>query len=151
MVWADAEQWRALDACTGALDDPAIRNRLHHIHLVQRAFHWMVSQDGSPFPMSSPADYPTVSALRAYGEQASTSLTRLIEEAGDELLTRRVDVPYFKNPPLVLSGHEALTQAVMHTQWHRGQNSARLRELGAEPPTIDYIIWMWKGRPAAAW
>ena len=46
---------------------------------------------------------------------------------------------------------EALTQAAMHSQWHRGQNAVRLRELGVEPPPVDLIVWYWKGRPAAAW
>ena len=33
--WADAEHWRALEAHPPALEDKAIRDRLHHIHLVQ--------------------------------------------------------------------------------------------------------------------
>ena len=37
----------------------------------------------------------------------------------------------------------------MHSQWHRGQNAMRLRELGGEPPTTDLIVWYWKGRPSA--
>jgi len=42
-------------------------------------------------------------------------------------------------------------QAVMHSQWHRGQNATRLRELGGEPPTLDLIVWIANNRPAAAW
>ena len=27
-----------------------------------------------------------------------------------------------------------------------------LRQLGSEPPAlIDYIVWLWRGRPAAGW
>ena len=40
---------------------------------------------------------------------------------------------------------------VLHTQHHRGQISARLREVGGEPPTVDFIVWLWTGRPGAAW
>ena len=39
----------------------------------------------------------------------------------------------------------------LHTAHHRGQVNARLRELGAEPPLVDYIAWLWKGRPDAMW
>ena len=46
---------------------------------------------------------------------------------------------------------EALTQCAMHSQWHRGQNAMRLRELGGEPPAVDLIVWYWKGRPEAQW
>jgi hypothetical protein len=37
-AWADAEHWHALEQTAGTLNDPAIRQRLHHIHLVQRAY-----------------------------------------------------------------------------------------------------------------
>jgi len=60
-------------------------------------------------------------------------------------------VPWFKDPPLSLTVAEALTQGAMHSQYHRGQNATRLRDLGGEPPTTDYIVWLWKGRPQADW
>jgi hypothetical protein len=41
--WADAEHWRALEAHPPALEDKAIRDRLHHIHLVQHGFLWVTS------------------------------------------------------------------------------------------------------------
>jgi uncharacterized damage-inducible protein DinB len=151
MTWADAEQWRAIGQHPAALQDETVRNRLHHIHVVQYAFTAFVRSDGSPFEWTTPADFPTADALKAYGQRWSTALAQLIEGAGADVLTRSVPIPFFKDPPLVLSGQEALTQAVMHSQWHRGQNSTRLRDLGAEPPMLDMIIWIWKGRPAAQW
>jgi uncharacterized damage-inducible protein DinB len=62
-----------------------------------------------------------------------------------------VDIVWFNDPPLRITVAEALTQCAMHSQWHRGQNAARLRELGTEPPTLDLIVWYWKGRPPAVW
>jgi hypothetical protein len=41
--WADAEHWRAFEAYPAALEDRAIRERLHHIHLVQHGFLWVAS------------------------------------------------------------------------------------------------------------
>ena len=46
--------------------------------------------------------------------------------------------------------YRQLTQIVMHSQNHRGQCLTRLRENGAQPPTLDYILWA-KDRPAPAW
>ena len=37
-AWADAEHWKALEAYPGAIEDDAIRKRLHHIYEAQRAF-----------------------------------------------------------------------------------------------------------------
>jgi uncharacterized damage-inducible protein DinB len=66
-------------------------------------------------------------------------------------MTQSIHMVWFTAPPLWITVAEALTQCVMHSQHHRGQNAARLRELGGEPPTTDYIVWLWKGRPAPAW
>ncbi|MBL8232675.1 MAG: hypothetical protein JNL98_29525 [Bryobacterales bacterium] len=46
------------------------------------------------------------------------------------------------NPSLA----EAWMQVVMHSQNHRGQCLTRLRELGAKPPTLDYILWLKRQR-----
>jgi uncharacterized damage-inducible protein DinB len=48
----------------------------------------------------------------------------------------------FEAPASVL-----LLQALLHGQHHRGQNAARMRELGAAPPMTDYVVWYALGRP----
>src|SRR5436190_16792306 len=50
--WADAEHWRAIESWPAATADPAIRTRLHHIHLVQRAFVWIVGDRSERFAIS---------------------------------------------------------------------------------------------------
>jgi uncharacterized damage-inducible protein DinB len=79
----------------------------------------------------------------------------LIDEELDRLsdtdLAEPVSIPWFKDRPFTITRTEALTQAVMHSQWHRGQSSTRLRELGATPPTLDLIVWYWIGKPAPRW
>jgi uncharacterized damage-inducible protein DinB len=59
-----------------------------------------------------------------------------------------LDVPWFRGMPGGTLRGEALVRAAMHSQWHRGRNAARLKELGLEPPTIDPIVWLFSGRPA---
>ena len=46
---------------------------------------------------------------------------------------------------------ETIVQVLTHSGHHRAQANARLRALGAEPPLIDYIGWLWLERPAPAW
>lgn len=53
----------------------------------------------------------------------------------------------FETPTL---GETAL-QVPSHTTYHRGQVNVRLRELGAEPPLVDFIAWIWFGKPAPNW
>jgi uncharacterized damage-inducible protein DinB len=150
-VWADAESWRAIEAHPAARDDRAIRDRLHHIHLVQRAFRWLVGDRQPMFQATSPADFATLADLKAYARGYHDEIVGFLEALPSERFDRPVDVLWFKDPPLRITVAEALTQCAMHSHYHRGQNATRLRELGGEPPLTDLIVWYWKGRPPAAW
>ncbi len=46
---------------------------------------------------------------------------------------------------------EALVQAAMHGQHHRGQCMTRLKDFGGEPKNVDWIIWLWKQKPQGLW
>jgi len=67
----------------------------------------------------------------------------------------RIDIPwakrYAKEEAAAATLGDTLLQVPMHSTYHRGQVNARIRELGGEPPLVDYIVWVWLGRPAAEW
>ncbi len=46
---------------------------------------------------------------------------------------------------------ETMLQIVSHSTHHRAQVSTAVRVLGGTPVMVDYIAWLWAGRPAAAW
>jgi uncharacterized damage-inducible protein DinB len=147
--WADALHWTALAARPGALEDPAIRERLHHIHLVQRAF--LDTLRGRPFAPRPLESYAAMAEIRdeaRFFHAEARGFVAGLDEAG---LARRVRIPWFEDPPCEISVSEALTQAALHTHGHRAQNAARLRELGGAPPLSDLIVWYWQGRPAPRW
>src|SRR5947209_970304 len=68
-VWADAEHWRAIEAHPPAAADKATRDRLHHIHLVQRAFRWIVGDRQSTFTITKPEDFAMAADLKAYARE----------------------------------------------------------------------------------
>lgn len=149
--WADAEQWRAIEAHAPALADAVIRERLHHIHLVQHRFRWLVGDRARPYRMTSPADFADMAALKAYGREYHDELSAFLPTVTDARLDEAIGLPHRPSGSSIVTVREALAQTVMHSQWHRGQNATRLRELGGIPPTIDLIAWFWQGRPPAAW
>ena len=57
MAWADAEQWRTIGNHEVARGDTTIHQRLHHIHLVQRGFMWIIGDRSSEFVFSKPEDF----------------------------------------------------------------------------------------------
>ena len=147
--WADAEHWRALEAHAPALADKAIRERLHHIHLVQSAFLWVVGPRTAQFAISKAEDYPNMADLKAFARRVHAELAAMLR-AVDDALAETTEVPWFQ-PPLKISLRHALMQAAMHSHYHRGQNATRLRELGGVPPAIDFIVWVRNGQPRARW
>jgi len=147
--WADAEHWRALEAHPPALSDRAIRDRLHHIHLVQSAFLWVVGPRTAQFTITKAEDYPNMADLKVFARKVHTELAAMLGGINDTL-AETTEVPWFQ-PPLKISVRHALMQAAMHSHYHRGQNATRLRELGGVPPATDFIVWVRNGQPAARW
>jgi uncharacterized damage-inducible protein DinB len=151
-AWADAQHWRAIGAHRPARDDLVIRARLHHIHIVQRAFLWMVGDRKTDFAMTKPEDFASFEDLRTYARTYHAEIRQLMADMPDQRLASEISVPWApKDARQTLTVTEALLQCAMHSQYHRGQNATRLRELGGEPPTTDLIMWYWIGRKAADW
>jgi len=148
--WADAEHWRALQAHAPALADRAIRERLHHIHLVQSAFLWVVGPRTAQFVITKPEDYANMTDLKVFARTCHSELAAMLGGMEEARLAETIEVPWFQPPVKISVGH-ALMQAAMHSHYHRGQNATRLRELGGVPPGTDFIEWLRKGEPAARW
>ena len=148
--WADAEHWRAFEAHPPALEDKAIRERLLHIHLVQHGFLWITGPRADPFANVKVEDFPAMADLKAYGREGLARLSELLQNCSAARLEEIIEVIWFR-PPARITVAQALTQAAMHSHYHRAQNATRLRELGGVPPTTDFIMWLHKGKPAAQW
>ena len=132
--WADAEHWRAFEAHPAALADRAIRERQLHIHLVQHAFLWVTGPRTSEFEFKKLDDFPSMADLKKYGRQGFEQMSEFVKKKDLDRMEELIEVVWFK-PPLKISRRQALTQAAMHSHYHRGQNattSERFR--GRRPP-----------------
>jgi uncharacterized damage-inducible protein DinB len=116
---------------------------------VQRFFVWAIGDRTVQPSPTKPDAFPAFDDIRRYARETHDQIHRGLAVLTDAHLAESIDIPWFRNPPLSLTVTEALTQMAMHSQHHRGQNASRLRELGAVPPTVDLIVWYWKGRPSA--
>ena len=148
--WADAKHWRAIEAFPPALADKAIRERLHHIHLVQHAFFWTTGPRIEPFVNRKLEEFSTMSELKQYAREGLSRLAEFVHSLEPARAETIIDVIWFL-PPAKITICQALTQAAMHSHYHRGQNATRLRELGGVPPTTDFIVWLHQGQPPAEW
>lgn len=148
-AWADSELWKALESYPAALDDAQILKRLHHIYEAQRAYLLIVQKaklERNEFGKSHrPRELKELAKLN-HGESA-----RFLNNVTGEVLGETVSIPWFREAQRKITVEQALVQAVMHSQYHRGQNAVRLRELGGDPPPTDFILWLINGKPGAVW
>jgi uncharacterized damage-inducible protein DinB len=152
--WADAQVWAPVLAL--AEPDAEIRERMHHLHLVQ----WTYLQiwRGGPVKASGLDEFPTASALRAWAREYYRELTSYLGTVGVAVVTEVVRFPWanrlserFFGKAKPVTWSDSVLQVAMHSAHHRGQVVRRLRQLGAEPPLTDFIGWVWQERPVAQW
>ena len=155
LVWADEEVWRAVLALPAAADDPATRDRLHHIHEVQ----WVYLQlwRGEPVAPRALGTFTGAADIRDWGREFHREVAGVIEQVEtQDRLTRELRVPWADQLVKTFGAarpgtvSESVLQVSLHSTYHRGQVNARLRELGGEPPLVDFIVWIWRGRPSPA-
>ena len=155
MEWADAAVWRAVLAAPGAAADADIRERLLHLHTTQHAF--LSSWRGVPFDrdMAKGMDFPAlVRWNRGFHHDAAAYVASLQEADLDRVhvvpWAARVSARLGREVAAT-SLRETLYQAAAHSHYHRGQVNTRLKQVGGTPPSVDFIAWVWMGKPAVEW
>ena len=154
MEWADAKVWRAVLTCPGAEGDAALRDRLVHIHTVQRAFLSIWRGEAPDFRES----FDSLRDVAQWGREYYGHVRPYLPTVENAALDRTVIMPWaerlsevFGRKPDSTTLGDTMLQVPMHSVYHRGQVNMRLRELGGEPPLVDFIAWIWSGKPAADW
>jgi uncharacterized damage-inducible protein DinB len=146
--WANAVFFHAW-AKSPARDHEELRSRVAHILGVQEGFRSILRGEPPTMPPDGPP--PSFEDLKARAEASHAGLRDFAAALRPESLSTTVRVPWFPDPPCVITVAEALVQVAMHTQHHRGQCMTRLRDFGGEPKNVDWIIWLWKQKPQAWW
>lgn len=148
MEWADATVW---SAARKAGDDARLTLLLNHLHMTQRAFLdiWL----DRPYDRSKFHERSLVEAeqlARECHRDASAFMASLDDNTLDRVLNLPWSERFTKGAESTTLG-DTMLQITSHSTYHRGQANMRLRELGQNPPLVDYIAWLWMGRPAAVW
>ncbi|HEV7571831.1 MAG TPA: DinB family protein [Thermoanaerobaculia bacterium] len=155
MEWADAMVWRAVNDCAAASDDKLLHDRLYHIHATQTAF--LQAWRGEEVVFTGADDFPGLDAVRELGRAFYAVAPGLVASMSADAVEREMILPwstYFARragfTPHASTLGETLLQLPSHSTYHRGQVNTRIRELGGTPPLVDFIAWVWSGKPAAS-
>jgi uncharacterized damage-inducible protein DinB len=146
--WANAVFFHAWGK-SPARDHEELRRRADHIVGVQQGFLSILRGGAAGGPPGGPP--PPFEDLKARAETSHAGLRDFAAGLGPEALAGTVRVPWFPDPPCVITVAEGLVQVALHTQHHRGQCMTRLKDFGGEPKNVDWIIWLWKQKPQARW
>lgn len=155
MEWSDASVWAAVLGSENGPADAKLRQYLNHLHLVQQAFLrvWRGEPREAPYPIFDDAP-----ALMSWGKSYYTEVFSYLAAMSDEQISELMPVPWatmveqrLGRAPHTTTVGDTLLQVALHSLYHRGQINARLREVGGEPPLVDYLVWLWLGKPAPTW
>ncbi len=146
--WADAKFFTAWSQ-SPARDSEEMRRRVGHIVGVQGGFLTVLRGQTPGGPPGGPP--PSFEELKIRGRKNHDGFCEFGTGLSAEILTETVMIPWFPDPPCVVTIAEAIVQVAMHTQHHRGQCMTRLKDLGGQPIDVDWIIWLWQQKPPANW
>jgi uncharacterized damage-inducible protein DinB len=146
--WANAVFFGAW-AGSPCRDLEEMRRRVGHIVGVQHGFLSILRGEnpGSP-PTGAP---PFIEEIKNRARVVHAGLREFAAGLDAEGLVQTVRIPWFPEPPCIVTITEALVQVAMHSQHHRGQCMTRLKDFGGQPQNVDWIIWLWKQKPSAPW
>ena len=156
MEWADAKVWAATPL--GGDPDTRLRELLVHVHVVQRAFFsaWIGRPVTEAFKKAE--DFDTLGEVRSWARPLYTEIHEFIRAASGEQLTAPMNLPWaamiaehLGTVPHPTTLADTCFQVTSHSTYHRGQINTRLRDIGSEPPLVDFIAWAWFGKPDAEW
>ena len=155
MEWADAQCWRAVRGLPQVKSDERLKYLFHHVHLVQ----WVYLQAwrGDPFVVTELSSYPDLAAVESWARPYYPGVAGFAHRVDEAAFDQPVDFPWSQLiadkfgtvRPATLS--ESAWQVLSHTTYHRGQIATRIRDIGGEPPVMDFLVWVWGGKPAPEW
>jgi len=155
MEWADAKVWTAVMASENGKIDSKLKDYFYHLHMVEFAFLrlWESEARENPYPT-----FEDRKELMLWGHSYYKKIFEYFETLSDEKIVEPIIVPWSEmiekrigRAPQTTTISETMLQVTLHSTYHRGQINSRLREIGGEPPLVDYIAWVWLDRPSADW
>ncbi|MBW7935180.1 MAG: DinB family protein [Gemmatimonadaceae bacterium] len=146
--WANALMWDAAAALTAAQREtiipssfPSVHKTLAHIASAEWIWlqRWLGESPSAPPAWAIAGDF---AAVRAELTAVETARDAYLDSLGDEDLAREVVYRTLAGAAGSNPLGELMRHVVNHSSYHRGQVATMLRQLGATPPSTDYVLYL---------
>ena len=112
-------------------------------HTMAAEWIWVTRWLGtSPKSLFDPKEFPSVDALRLRWAEVERDQADVISGLSDDSLAKMVTYTNTKGEEWTYSLEHMMQHVVNHSSYHRGQVTALLRQLGAEPIPTDLLYFV---------
>lgn len=147
--WADASHWRVILGSEAARKDPELKERLVHLHAAQQV--WLGRWQGVSLPFPKAGDHATIEDTFHFAQACHAALRAFLSLRKEADMAEATTYTNLAGAAFTQPLGDLMLHLAFHSQYHRGQNAARLRALGTPAPGTDLVNWQREGRPAARW
>lgn len=139
---------RQLDACSSLTPEQFVRPlgssfssvRDTLVHLLGAEWIWLERWHGrSPRLAPQPAEFPTLAAIEQRWREVERELRVFLVGLTAERLQEPLNYTNLRGEPFAYPLWQTLLHLANHQTYHRGQVTTLLRQLGVQPPAVDYL------------
>jgi uncharacterized damage-inducible protein DinB len=146
--WANARLLEAANALTNeqftrdlSSSYSSIRDTLTHLLATEEV--WLMRWKGlSPKSMFDPVYFPDVRSLKVKWAEVEMDQWNFLSKISDESLEEMVEYQNFKDEIWEYPLWAMIHQMVSHGTYHRGQIVCMLRQVGALPTPLDFLVFV---------
>ncbi|MGO9518128.1 MAG: DinB family protein [Candidatus Korobacteraceae bacterium] len=137
-----------LQACAALTEEQFLRSlgssfasvRDTLVHMVETEWIWLERWRGRPRQSTlSPEELPSLNAVSAKWRAVEHDMRAYLATLSDETLEQPVTYMSQKGDTFTYELWRPMLHLVNHQSYHRGQVTTLLRQLGLQPPTVDFL------------
>jgi uncharacterized damage-inducible protein DinB len=137
-----------LQACAALTEEQFLRSlgssfasvRDTLVHMVETELVWLERWRGqSPQPMLSPQDFPSLSAVSERWCAVEREMREYLATLSEETLEQPITYVSQKGDTFTYELWRPMLHLINHQSYHRGQVTTLLRQLGLQPPVVDFL------------
>jgi uncharacterized damage-inducible protein DinB len=139
---------RQLQACADLTEEqflrplgnsfPSLRDTLTHLLAVE--WLWLERWRGhSPRTLLAPEEFPTLTALSLRWQTVEREMREYVAGLSEEEIGRTVSYVSTRGQTWPYTLGRMILHLLHHQSYHRGQVTSLLRQLGAQPPKVDFL------------